>query len=139
MKKSVINIFRWIGILPIAILGAMILGVIIKYVLDFWQEDIFDWNWLKVVHLYWVQVTQSILFPISFVIIGMKIAPSYKRETGVFLIAIMIIAAAGMLVMSLFLKNLELGAKDYVFYVFHFLGSICSFAFLPKNDLETIM
>lgn len=135
MKKTLL----WIAVLPGAVLAAFLSSLLVEYIHNFWNTDD-GWNWLNAIYFYVTWAIKSMVAPVAFCIAGMAIAPSYKRETGVFLIAIAIIYTIiiiGMAVYaSMYSPNYSIRKQDYVFFVFDIIGCIISFTYLPKNDEE---
>lgn len=131
------SILRWIAVLPGAVLGGFIITLLAKYITEFWQDD---WGlaWLHTTYFYMTYALMSMVMPISYTIIGMRIAPSFKRETGIFLIAAMIVYTVIFILLTIYLNNgnykYVLNAKSIVYFVFQFLGCLISFTFIPLND-----
>lgn len=133
------NALRWIAVLPGAVIGGLFISFITKYITQFWQDD-WGWAWLHSVYFYFTYGLMSLIMPVAYTIIGMRIAPSYRRETGIFLISIMIIYTVILVALTFFVTtgdyNYKLEGKSIVYFVFQFLGCLISFMFLPKNDQE---
>lgn len=135
MEAQFKRAFLWIAVLPGAVLGAILVNFIAKIITEYWQDD-GGWKWLHSAYFYLTYAFLSFVFPIAFSVIGMKIAPKYKRETGVFLIAIMIVYGIFIISIYIFYSHAWPTIKSDVFFVFHILGCLLSFSYLPKNDNE---
>lgn len=130
------RILLWIAVLPGAVIAAIILTFIFKYSFQFWHDDPDDWHWLRMLHYFISRAVESFAFPLMFVLSGMVIAPQFKRETGIFLIAIMIVYVLTLLVLLMVydITSSYLNTDSVIFYIFHFFGSIIAFFYIPKSD-----
>jgi hypothetical protein len=130
------RILLWIAVLPGAVIAAIVLTIVVKYSFQFWHDDPDDWHWLRMLHYFISRAVESFAFPLIFVILGMAIAPNFKRETGIFLIAMMIVYVLTLLVLFVSFGVVEsyLNTNSVIFYVFHFFGCIAAFFYIPKSD-----
>lgn len=130
------RVLLWIAVLPGAVIAAVILTIIFKYTLQFWHDDSDDWHWLTTLHYFISRAFESFLFPLIFVITGMAIAPNFKRETGIFLISMMMVYVLTLLMLFIIFGIVPwyLNTDSTIFYTFHFLGCIVSFYCVPESD-----
>lgn len=128
MKK----VLLWIAVLPGAILGACLITLIVHFI-NLWGQDI-EWDWVNVVTHWIVKVIDGILFPVAFVGCGILIAPSLKRETGVFLVSMMVCYLIGILILCFSYNYKFTFSTGWLFFITHFIG--CGFAllYIPKED-----
>lgn len=129
------KIIRWIAVIPGAVICAIVGNWIVGYIVNFWQDDDWGWHWLQVIHEYLLIAMQSFWEPLIFIVSGMFIAPSYKREAGFFLFGGTVMIALGILALAIS-KEYFFTVRNYVFYICHFAGCAASFLFLPSNDAE---
>jgi len=134
MKKTLI----WIAVLPVAILS----GILSNYVINFmFTGTVYHTNF-TIFHLpKWVTIydnkiiisLQALISPLVFLIVGLKITPNHKRETGFVLVTMLFMTGIAILIFYL-IMDMDFKTRDYLFFIFHFIACITGFSLIPKTD-----
>ncbi|RYX81259.1 hypothetical protein EON73_04930 [bacterium] len=132
MKKTLL----WISVLPAAIVGYLIATLLIDFSYSFYGNYDFGWNWLRLINKFFLVSAKSMGGALIFIYVGMKVAPVYKREVGIFLIAVAMMIPLCFIIIMLYV-HYHYGANDYVTFIFHFLGCLMAFAYLPEKEKAT--
>lgn len=91
MKEAIINLLRWVAVLPGAIIACMLASVIMKLLDSYFQAYVYANSW-------WLELVNSGVSGYAFVYAGCYIAPKYKYIVSIVLSTIMgIICVAGII------------------------------------------
>lgn len=102
-----INLLRWIAILPLAIISAIVIPIVLRLLT---YIGLFNYRGEEL-SSFFVELSSSFVMGAIFVYVGKQIAPSNKMIVGkiLFIISIFIVG-------SLFVFNWQLGEKLAAFY-----------------------
>ncbi|MEQ5728891.1 hypothetical protein AB7360_03445 [Providencia alcalifaciens] len=102
-----INLLRWIAVLPLAIISATVIPVALRLLT---YIGIFNYRGTEI-SSFFLELSSSFIMGAVFVYVGKQIAPSDKKITGkiLFVISIFIVG-------FLFIFNWQLGEKLAAFY-----------------------
>ncbi|MER1688099.1 hypothetical protein KC988_11160 [Proteus mirabilis] len=102
-----INLFRWIAVLPLAVISAIVIPIVLRLLT---YIDLFSYR-SEEPSSFFVELSSSFMMGAVFVYVGKQIAPSNKMIVGkiLFIISIVIVGL-------LFIFNWQLGEKLAAFY-----------------------
>jgi hypothetical protein len=116
MKKTLL----WIAVLPGAILSCIVYHYINRFIFIWGIEEVLPFSFFIKFAFYCYVVLDAGIIPLCFCAVGSAIAPSYKKETGVFLIGVVFVS--GLFFAIFFQTNRHF--TEYLSYAAFLLGCI---------------
>ena len=127
MKKTFINILRWLAVLPCAAIGTTIVYLIVNYSQLFYADENSKYA------IYVIPVTASLASGVALIYSGAWSAPSHKKQTALILLVLSCLIMGYGIVRTLSESRYLDFAKDIASVVGVVIGYL-----VPKEELNSV-
>lgn len=127
MNKTVINILRWLAVLPCAAIGTTVVYLIVNYSQLFYADENSKYA------IYVIPVTASLASGIAIIYSGVWSAPSYKKQTALILLVLSCLLMGYGIVRTLSESRYLDFTRDIACVVGLVIGYL-----IPKEELDSI-
>lgn len=124
MKQNLITILRWIGVLPMAIIGNFLVFWIFYYTQSFYHDE----NSKYVI--YFVPVLSSFFSGIAIISAGVMTAPAHKKITGLVLLVVVTLLMG----FSTFYNLIERNYLEFIKDISSVIGSTVAFLIAGREE-----
>ncbi len=127
MKKTIINILRWLAVLPCAAIGTTVIYLIVSYSQLFYADENSKYA------IYVIPVTASLASGVAVIYSGVWSAPTYKKQTAL----ILLVLSCLLMGYGIFRALSESKYLDFTKDIASVVGVVIGYL-VPKEELDSI-